>query len=289
MEAFVRVCDAGGFSEAARRWGKSKAVVSKYVLQLETYLGAQLLQRSTRSIGQTDAGQRYYEKCVEVLADVESLEADIRAERSRLRGTLTVAAPPGFTSQRLEALTTSFIQAHPDVQLDLRLSNRMVDLVAEGIDVAVRLTEPTDSALIAKRLGRVRLVVVASPEYLRTRGEPTHPRELKEHACIVDTNFRDQQRWRFRVDGRRVQVSVRGPVRVDNPLVVRDLVCAGQGVAISPFFVVEDELERGDLVEVLAGTVGFEWGIYAIYPRRKHLPARVRAYVDHLARELRFD
>jgi DNA-binding transcriptional LysR family regulator len=285
MEAFVRVVDAGSFSAAARQWGRSKAVVSKYVNALEDHLGVQLLRRTTRSLSLTEAGRAYRERCVEVLGEIEALEVSLREGIAAPRGPLRITAPPGFASHYLDVMTTDFIAQFPEVTLDLDLTHRMVDLVEENIDVAIRVTDPRDSSLVARRIAPAPILAVASPDYLRRRGTPKKPADLRDHDCIVDTNFRDQQRWRFRSSGsggKTETVSVDGPLRVNHPDAVREMAVAGHGIALVPDFVARDALEAGTLREVLGGRVAFQWSILAVYPRRKYLPARVRAYVDHL-------
>jgi DNA-binding transcriptional LysR family regulator len=285
MEAFVRVVDAGSFSAAARQWGRSKAVVSKYVNALEDHLGVQLLRRTTRSLSLTEAGRAYRERCVEVLGEIEELEVSLREGIAAPRGPLRITAPPGFASHYLDVMTTDFIARFPEVTLDLDLTHRMVDLVEQNIDVAIRVTDPRDSSLVARRIAPAPILAVASPDYLRRRGTPKTPADLRDHDCIVDTNFRDQQRWRFRSSGsggKTETVSVDGPLRVNHPDAVCEMAAAGHGVALVPDFVAREALEAGRLREVLRGRVAFQWSILAVYPRRKYLPARVRAYVEHL-------
>jgi DNA-binding transcriptional LysR family regulator len=286
MEALVRVADAGNFSAAARRWGRSKAVVSKYVSSLEQRLGVQLLRRTTRSLGLTGAGRAYVERCRALLAELDELEANLDADRAALRGPLRVTAPPGFAGAHLLLMTRDFLDAHPQVTIELDLTHRMVDLVEEGFDLAIRVTDPPDSSLIARRLGPAPIVAVASPGYLAARGTPATPEDLRDHDCLVDTNFRDQQRWRFEVGGRPRTIAVSGPVRANSPAAIREFAAAGCGIALCPRFAVAAALESGALVEVLAGAVAIEWSILAVYPRRRYQSARVRAYVDHLAAAL---
>lgn len=285
MEAFVRVVNAGSFSGAARGWGVSKAVTSKYVTALETRLGVALLHRTTRSLSLTDAGRQYYARCVDVLGEIEAIESALRDDDLQPRGRLRVTAPPGLVARYGSLITTDFTARHPEVTIDLHLTHRMVDLVEEGFDLAIRVTEPKDSSLIARKLGPAPIVAVAAPAYLAARGTPQTPRDLRTHDCLVDTNFVERGRWRFRRDrGTRTEVvEVDGPFAVNSPMIVRDLATAGHGVALIPEFLAAEPMANGQLVEVLAGTVAFDWGIYAIYPRRRHLPARVRAFIDHLA------
>lgn len=292
MDAFVRVVEAGSFSAAARQWGRSKAVVSKYVGQLEDHLGVTLIRRTTRSLSLTEAGRDFHLRCREVLSDVEALESSVRAQQRALRGCLRVSAPPGFASRYLDELTTSFTAQHPEVRIELDLTYRMVDLIEEGIDIAIRVTEPKDSTLIARRLAPAPIVAVAAPAYLERAGTPGQPAELVDHRCLVDTNFRDQQRWRFRVaeppatSAEITTVAVDGPFRVNSPGAIRSLTLAGQGIALIPRYMIDSDLASGDLVEILPGRVALNWSVFAVYPRRRYLARRIRAYVDHLAAAL---
>ena len=286
MEAFVRVVDAGSFSDAARHWGRSKAVVSKYVNALEAHLGVQLLRRTTRSLSLTEAGRAYRERCTDVLGEIQSLEASVRESAAAPRGPLRVTAPPGLASHYLDVMTKDFLARFPEVSLDLDLTHRIVDLVEDNIDVAIRVTDPRDSSLVARRIAPVPILAVAAPAYLRRRGLPKQPADLSEHDCLVDTNFVDQQRWRFRKGNKTETVTVHGPVRVNNPDAIVGLAVAGLGIALVPDFAVREALQRGSLREVLPGTVALRWSILAVYPRRRYLPLRVRAYVDHLVERM---
>lgn len=283
MEAFVRVVDAGSFSAAARQWGRSKAVVSKYVAALEHQLGTELLRRTTRSLSLTVVGEEYHRRCTDLLAELDAMDARVQTDRQSPRGVLRVSVPPGFLARYLSLVTTELLERHPELELDLDVTHRMVDLVEEGIDVAIRLTDPDDSALVARRLAPAPVVAVVSPAYLEQHGRPRRPRDLRSHACLVDTNFRDQQRWRFKHEGRIETVSVRGPVRANSPLVTRQLALDGLGIACIPKLLVEEDLRHGRLKEVLRGKVALNWSIWAVMVRRRYVSARVRAFVDHLA------
>ena len=259
MEAFIRVVDAGSFTAAARQWGRSKAVVSKYINALEDHLGVELLRRTTRSLSLTEAGRAYRERCADVLGEIQSLEASVREDIAAPRGPLRVTAPPGLAGHYLDVMTSGFLTRYPEVTLDLDLTHRMVDLVEENIDIAIRVTDPRDSSLVARRIAPAPILAVASPDYLRRRGTPKKPADLRDHDCIVDTNFRDQQRWRFRSrrsGGKTETVSVDGPLRVNHPDAVREMAEAGLGVALVPDFVAREALEAGRLCEVLRGRGG---------------------------------
>lgn len=289
MQTFVRVVDSGSFSAAARVANRSKARVSQAISALEADLGITLLHRTTRSLRLTEAGTRYHKSCVELLAAVEATESQLRSGRDALEGTLRVSAPPGLASRYLHQLTAGFVANHPGVRIDLDLTHRMVDLVEEGVDVAIRVTEPQDSSLVAQKLMRAPIVLVGAPSYLESNGTPRSPEALKDHECLVDSNFRDQQRWRFQVGKKAVTVAVTGSLRVNSSEAIRRLAVAGHGIALCPRFMVEDDLRQGKLSELLVNTVALDWAVYAIYPRRTYLPERVRAYVAHMRQALHLE
>jgi len=284
MEAFVRVVDAGGFSAAGRTWGRSKAVVSKYVSQLEEHLGVALLRRTTRSLSVTDAGRAYHRRCTELLSELEAIEASVRDDVQTPRGNLRITAPPGFADRYLNIMTTQFNARFPQITIDLDLTHEMVDMVEREVDVAIRITNPRDSSLVARKLAPAPRVLVAAPAYLAAHGTPKRSRDLVNHDCIVDTNFREQQRWKFTFRGKSETVAVSGAFRVNSPTAVRDLAIAGHGVALIPEFVVADALEAGTLRPLLPGRLAQSWSIYAVHLRRRYVPARVRAFVDHMAK-----
>lgn len=277
MEAFVRVAEVGSFAEAARRWGRSKASVSAYVAQLEDHLGVRLLHRTTRRVSLTDTGAGHLERCRELLAQLADAEDEARAEASALRGTLRVTAPGGLVARHQSALVGDFLARWPDITLDLMLTNRMVDLVAERIDVALRLTEPADSTLVARRLAPAPLVVVASPGFLAGHGRLDAPADLAGVPCLRDTNFGFDPQWPFREGSVRVS----GPLAADSPLVVRAMALAGHGVALSPRLLVADDLAAGALVELFPGEVDVGWSIWAVTSQRRRLPARARVFIEH--------
>ncbi len=287
MEAFVRVVEAGSFSEAARRWGRSKAAVSKYISALEAHLGVELLHRTTRALRLTEAGARYHPKCVAMLETLEVMEADLRQDHVAPRGVLRITAPPGFVQRYQAMMLSQFTARYPQIELDLYLTYRRVDIINEGFDVAIRVTNPKDSSLMARRLAPADMCMVAAPSYLALAGTPARPEDLRDHACLIDTNFRQPGTWRFNVDGRQVSVPVTGPIKINSPTVVRDLAISGHGVAVVSRFLVADALATGRLISILDGTVDFGWSVYALYPKRQYVAGRVRAFVDHMAAGLR--
>ena len=205
------------------------------------------------------------------------------------RGVLRVTAPPSFLSVHRERVIGDFLARYPEVALHLDLTHRMVDLVEEWVHVAIRPTRPDDSSLVARRLGPAPLVVVASPAYLERAGVPEFPAALAAHACIRDTNFRFHPRWPFRTQGppgKREVVEVRGPVSVNSPELVRALVLDGLGIGLVPEMLVAGDVAAGRLVELFAGTVDVDWSAWAITSQRRHLPARARVFLDHLAQAM---
>jgi DNA-binding transcriptional LysR family regulator len=234
----------------------------------------------------TEAGRAYRERCADVLGELEALEASVREGVVAPRGLLRITAPPGLASHCLDVITKDFLARFPEVTIDLDLTHRMVDLVEENIDVAIRVTDLGDSSLVARRIAPVPIIAVAAPSYLRRRGMPRKPADLREHDCLVDTNFRDQQRWRFVTGDKSETVTVHGPLRVNSPDAVREMAEAGLGIGLVPEFVARDALRAKSLCEVLKGAVAFRWSIFAVYPRRRFLPLRVRVYVDHLVERM---
>lgn len=283
MRTFAKVADSGGFSAAARALGCAKAVVSRQVAQLEAALGVQLLVRTTRQVRLTESGRRYYERCAQLLADLDDLDASVQQHETAPRGLLRVAAPQTFSELHLAGAVFEFTRRYPDLRLELVLTDRVVDLVEQGFDVAVRIGELPDSSLLARRLASVGVITCAAPAYLARHGTPASPDDLSGHALVQDTNARLPGIWRFLRDGAPVNVRVTGQVQVNSALMVRELVLRGAGIGVSPAFVVDEDLAAGRLVRLLADYAGPTIGVYAVYPPTRHVPRRVRVFVDFLA------
>ncbi|HWA19953.1 MAG TPA: LysR family transcriptional regulator [Devosia sp.] len=282
IRAFVQVFDAGGFSSAARQHGRSKALLSKYVTDLEDYLGVRLMNRTTRKLSLTEAGEAYYREASQLLQQLDDLDNSILDQTAAPRGLLRVSAPRNFGEMILAPAIYEFLAAHPSVQLDLRLEDRFVDLVDEGIDVALRISAAQDSSLIARKICDMQHSVVASPAFIAGHGEPKTPEALRNLPCIIDTNLSGQANWRFVENGQTVSVHVNGPVRVNSPLSARDAALAGLGVALLPGYLADPELKSGRLVRVLDGYLQTGSMLQAVYPHRRHLAGKVRALIDHL-------
>jgi DNA-binding transcriptional LysR family regulator len=283
IPAFEGVVAAGSFAGAARALGLSVAAVSKQVRALEDRLGVRLLHRTTRQVRLTDAGQRFHERCQRILADLDDAEREVAAGQAMPRGRIRVSAPMSFGQRHLGPVVSGFLARHPDVELDLVLEDRFVDLLAEGFDVAVRIAELRDSSLVARRLCASRRVLCAAPAYLAAHGTPATPADLAAHRCIGYAYMTSGCDWPFRThDGRRV-VRVHGPVMSNNGDVLRILALDGCGIALLPTFLVADDLDAGHLHEVLPGQLGGEPAVWILQPTRRHVPLAVRTFVDFLA------
>lgn len=288
IAVFVRVVEAGGFTAAAEKLHLSQPVVSRSVTALERRLGVRLLQRTTRRISLTEAGAELYRRAVRGLAELEEAELEVTRFQTEPRGTLRVSAPTSFTISWLGPTVAEFLQRYPAVRLDLQLQDHQVDLVAEGFDLAIRIATMDDSQLVARRLAPARSVLCASPGYLERRGTPEQPDDLLQHDCLVYTNGRSPGKWRLRApdgDG-EIVVPVQGPVLTNNGLVEKFAALDGLGIVLLPTFYVADDLRNGLLRVVLPQYPPVELGIYAVYPERRGLSAKVRAYVDFLKEKL---
>jgi DNA-binding transcriptional LysR family regulator len=282
IRAFVQVFDAGGFSAAARQFGRSKALLSKYVTDLEDYLGVRLMNRTTRKLSLTEAGEAYYREASQLLQQLDDLDASISDQTTAPRGMLRISAPRNFGERTLAPAIFEFLTKFPEVSVDLRLEDRYVDLVDEGIDVALRISTMTDSSLIARRIADMRMVIVASPETIKRLGTPETPEALRNLPCIVDTNLQGQANWRFVEDGKTLSVHVNGPVRVNSPLAALQAATMGLGFAAMPSYLADPAVDRGELVSVLEAYVPAGQTLQAVYPHRRHLAGKVRALIDHL-------
>ena len=282
ITVFAKIVGTGSLSAAARDLGISPAVVSRRLAALEARLGVRLVNRTTRSLHLTDEGAAYYETCSRVISDIEEADAAVSAGRADPRGTLRVALPASFGNQHVAPLVPRFAERYPDVQLALSLSDRTVNVVEEGFDLAIRIADLADSSLAARKLAPNRRVVCASPAYLRRHGAPRTPEDLTKHNCLA-TDF--AMNWDYRdPDGKPGSVRVAGRYACDNWEVLREWALAGLGVALKSTWDVRRHLEEGRLVSLLPGyTFATDVAIYAVYPHRRHLPAKTRAFIEFLA------
>lgn len=286
MLVFSKVVQAGSLSAAARELGVSPAVVSRTLAALEAGLGVRLVNRTTRSLHLTDEGASYYETCLRILAEIEEADAAVTAGRVEPQGVLKVALPASFGHKHIAPLIPLFAERFPRIELALSLSDRSINLIEEGFDLAIRIAELKDSSLAARKLAPNRRVVCASPAYLRAHGEPKTPQELARHNCLVTTwEHGFAMTWDYKNPvGKRGSVRVTGRYACDNWEVLREWAVAGLGVALKSTWDVRKHLEDGSLVPLLPGyDFGTDVGIYAVYPHRRHLPAKTRVFIDFLA------
>jgi DNA-binding transcriptional LysR family regulator len=283
MQAFTAVVDAGSFVRASDSLAMSKAAVSRQVADLETRLGVRLLHRTTRKLSLTQEGEVFYARCRELLGALEEAEAEVTARSGQAVGTLKVSAPVSFGLLHLASLWAGFMAAHPDVALDVTLSDRIVDLVEEGFDVAVRIARLPSSSLVSRPLSSTRMVLCATPQYLKEHGTPRQLSELTQHQVLAYTLLSTGESWEF--DGPQGHVSVKVVPRMhtNSGDTCRAVALGHQGLILQPTFLIAEDLRSGRLVEVLPEYRSLEIGIYALYPTRKHVLPKVRLLIDYLA------
>jgi DNA-binding transcriptional LysR family regulator len=283
---FAQVVDQGGFREAARALGVPRSTVSRKVADLEERLGSRLLQRTTRQVALTESGNRYYQRiraALDELLDAERMVQDLEAEPS---GVLRITAPTTFAVAFLTDLVIAFCARWPKVEVEVDAADRMVDLVGEGFDLAIRGGALTDSSLVARTIGRGEPAVVASPAYLDARGTPTSPDDLDGHDFVLHTGRPRPDAMPFLIDGRERLVTVSSRLRFNHLIMVRNACVAGQGIAMLPRFLVEAAMARGELVEVLRAFSGRPMELHLLYPSARQLSPKVRSFVDFLVEHL---
>ncbi|HEX6103291.1 MAG TPA: LysR family transcriptional regulator [Alphaproteobacteria bacterium] len=279
---FAAVVERGSFSGAARALGISKSAVSKSVAALERRFGARLLNRTTRRLSLTEAGAALDQRAQRILAEAEAAEQDLGRLSAAPRGRLKVSAPMSFGNLHLAAALPEFLQRHPELSLDLNFSDRQVDLVEEGFDVAIRIGTLADSSLVARKLANVRRVVAASPGYWRRHGTPRHPRDLKDHNCLLYAYLSSGDTWRFRGPSGPVAVRVSGNYRANNGEALTRAAAAGLGVVVMPVFILAEDLAAGRVTTALDGFVAAEPALYAVTPPGRAQAPKVRAFIDFM-------
>jgi Transcriptional regulator len=284
MRAFIDVVEAEGFSAASRRTGRSKALLSKYVKELEDDLGALLLNRTTRQFSMTEAGHTYYRTAADILKEIDNLADLVRENNADLKGRLRVSVPRTFVDAEVGQSLIDFAKEHPEVSLEIVAEDRFVDLIEESFDLAIRITKLEDSGLIARKIADFRVYACASSDFVARHGPIETPQDLSRVPFIIDTNSRWHNNVRFSgPEGNTISVPVSGPVEVNSPQATLRAAKAGLGVAIIPDFIAAPSIQSGDLVTLLDDYIAKDRGIYAVYPHRRYLPAKVRSFVDYLA------
>ena len=284
MRSFVAVVEEGTYTAAAKRLGKTKALLSNQVSQLEEQLEVRLIQRSTRSLHVTDTGQAYYLEAKRILDEVSALEASLKTENQSMVGRLRMTAPITFGEQVLMPFIAQIKQDNPDLLIEIMLADRYVDLVDEGFDLALRIGLLEDSNLIAKPLGQSKLVACAAPNFIQKMGSIHSPDRLTSLPCIVDSNYKGQNLWRFNSSGENFSIKVNECMRVNGAQAANQLASLGVGVCITPDFAAKAFFETGQLMMILEN---YEIGvvpIQVVYPSRQHLSPKVSFFIDELSR-----
>ena len=284
IAAFARVVDSGSFSAAARRLNVSKSAISAHVQRLEERLGVRLLNRTTRRLSLTEAGAAYYRHCARILVEAEAAEQAASALQREPRGTLRISAPDSFGWMHVAPAVPTFLKRYPDIAIDIGLSPAYVNLVDEGLDLAIRIGALEDSALVVRKLASSRQVLCATPAYLKERGTPRYPDDLANHNCLCANLLSWGDEWRLADKRGEVRLTVSGTFRSNNAEMLRAAALDGIGIAALPTWAVAEQLRSGVLRRVLTDWQAPVSTIYAVYPGNRLMSMKVRAFVDHLAR-----
>ena len=287
MTVFVEVARRGGFSAAARSLNLSTTAASRQVGELERMLGVTLLRRTTRQVSLTEAGSRYLPRAATILDEIERLHAEISATDATPSGKLRVTAPPALGYGWIAPLAVEFAERHPAIQLEMEFTERLVDLVAEGVDAAIRAGPLPSSSLVAHRIIDIRYVLCASPSYLDARGRPAHPDQVSDHDCIHWRGSADGETWVFAKGGRRVSVPIRARLLISNFLAEREATLRGLGLAVLPSLDVRDDLQSGRLVRVLDDWEIPSGRLSLVRPSTPFEPAKLRTFIDFITDRLR--
>lgn len=286
--AFLRAVETGSFTQVARELNTTQPTVSKQVAALEAHLGVQLLVRTTRSLALTEEGRRFCDQARAAIDAFEAAEAAARGERS-LRGTLRLGCPVSFGQVQIVPRLKGFLALHPDIAVDLVMSDAFLDPVEQGVDVVIRIGDLADSSLTARRIGTTRRATVASPEYLARCGCPEVPGDLRAHDCILYTRLATGADWPYAGPDGACTVRIAGRVRADNSAALREAILDGLGIGMVPLWLVGEDIRAGRLVRLLEGFEPAALPIHAVSPPRRFTPPRVTAFVAHLAREFQLD
>ncbi|PKF48906.1 LysR family transcriptional regulator [Enterovibrio nigricans] len=278
MKAFMRVVQTGSFSATGRELNTTQTTISKRIAALESELGVQLLIRSSRDHTLTSAGALFFEKCQQILADLDEAETAVRSDITQLKGHIRLSVPVAFGRLVLTPLLPKFFAHYPNISIEIMASDRHVDLIGEGIDLAIRAKQLEDSALIARHLMDNELKLYASPDYIQRMGKPIKPSDLNTHACLLYSRFSEQQRWVLQDNNGTHSVDINGPLRSDNGDVLLEAALAGVGIGLFPFWMVSDWINQGKLTPVLPQYKERTLPMYVIYPKAINTPLRVRCF-----------
>jgi len=286
MATFVRVVERGSFSAVAREMQTSQPTISKLLRALETRLGAKLITRSTRQLSLTDEGQRYYNECRQILAAVDAAEQRFRSGRDSVAGPLKIGSSVSFGRLQIAPRLPEFLKTHPQIQIDLQLSDQHQDLVSEGLDVTFRIGELTDSGLLARHIGITHRITVAAPDYLKQHGQPHTPEELGEHNCLQFNLLNSQNLWTYERGNEHHEVRIKGNAQSNNSEAIREMVLGGLGISLSPVWLFSEDLKAGRVQAILQDYTAQSLPIHAVSPANRRQSARVRAFVDYMSQAL---
>ncbi|MDJ0736641.1 MAG: LysR family transcriptional regulator [Nostocaceae cyanobacterium] len=283
IKAFTQVVRAGGFTAAAREMGLSRSAVNKMVINLENELGVQLLHRSTRSVNPTETGLAFYERCLNILADLEEAERAVSQLHAEPKGILKINAPMSFGTLHLAPVVAEFMVQYPDVQVQLTLEDRFVDPIEEGYDIIVRIAKPSDSAsLVVHPLVKAKRVLCAAPAYLEKHQVPTHPVELRLHCCLHYGYMTSRNQWKLIGPDGEHTISINGVLCSNNGEMLREAALKGLGIILLPTFIVGSDLQQGTLVTILPEYHPPEIHVCVMYPINRHLSTKIRIFTDFL-------
>ena len=283
IRAFTHVVEEGGFAAAARKMDMSRSAVNKLVINLENKLGVQLLYRTTRQVNPTDTGRAFYERCVSILAELEEAENLASQHHSEPKGTLKINAPMSFGTLCLGSIVADFMVQYQEIQVELNLEDRFVEPVAEGYDLVVRIAQPRESpSLVVNPITPIKRVLCASPQYLEKHGIPNHPEDLKEHSCLHYGYLATGSQWQLEDGEKEYRVKVKGAICSNNGEVLRDAAVRGLGIVLSPTFIVEQELQRGELQIILPDYHPPTISLCVVYPVNRHLSTKIQLFSKFL-------
>ena len=286
MGMYVRVVETGSFSAVARELNTTQPTISKNIAELESWLGAKLLNRSTRKLHLTEVGADYYERCITILQDIEEAEQNVGQLQTQPKGTLRINTVVAFGRLHVIPLLDEFFQRYPDIKIELSLNDRVVDIVSEGLDLAIRMGALSDSSLIAKKISASPFVTVAAKKYLEKNGRPQHPTELKHHQSVIYTGRENYHQQEFFEQGKSIVVNIDGRLLSNNTEATREAVLSGYGIATVPKWLVGDALRDGKLESLLTEFQRPALDIHAVYPSGRHVANKSRLFIDFLAQQL---
>lgn len=286
MAIFVRVVERGSFSAVARELQTSQPTISKVLRALEIELGGKLIARSTRRLSLTNEGQRYYDECRHILAAVDAAEHSFQSGRETIAGPLRIGSSVSFGRLQIAPRLPAFLKRHPEVRIDLQLSDQNQDLVSEGLDVTFRIGELNDSSLIARHVGTTHRITVAAPDYLAQNGQPQTPQELSKHNCLLFNLLGSQNLWVYQRNQQHHEVRINGNAQSNNSEAIRELVLGGLGIAMSPVWLFSEDLKAGRVTAILQDYTAQSLPIHAVSPANRRQSARVKAFVDYMSQAL---